>query len=77
VYDYTSLDYYQAAFDEQNLVVERLAEEMNTYFYDFAADMPLDEEYWGDGRHMTAKGNRLRAELIAAYLDENGVIPHP
>ncbi len=75
--DYTSRGYYQDAFKEHNLIVERLAGEMDARFYDFAADMPLDKEYWDDGLHMTVEGNRVRAELIAAYLDENGVIPNP
>jgi hypothetical protein len=75
--DYASRPDYQMAFEEHNAIVKRLSEEMGTYFYDFAADMPLDEAYWVEGRHMTVEGNRVRAELIAAHLDENNVIPRP
>jgi lysophospholipase L1-like esterase len=75
--DYATEPYYQDAFAEHNEIIRRLADELDTYFYDLASDMPLDKEYWADNRHMTAEGNRVRAELIAAYLDEAGTIPKP
>jgi lysophospholipase L1-like esterase len=75
--DYSDIPAYQAAYAEQNDLVRRIAAELDTHFYDFAADMPLDADFWSDGRHMTAEGNRLRAELIAAHIDEAGVIPLP
>jgi hypothetical protein len=69
--------YYQAAFAEHDEVIRWLADELDTYFYDLAADMPPDDENWSDGIHMTAEGNHVRAELIAAYLDEAAAIPKP
>jgi lysophospholipase L1-like esterase len=74
---YASNPEYQAAFAEHNEIIRRLADELDIYFYDFASEMPPDAKYWSDGRHMTVEGNRLRAELIAAYIDEVGVIPKP
>jgi lysophospholipase L1-like esterase len=72
---YTARPEYQAAFAEHNEIIRQVSAELGTHFYDFAAEMPTDAEYWVDGRHMTPEGNRLRAELIAAYLDEAGIIP--
>lgn len=73
--NYLTRSDYQAALDEHNELVGELAGELETYFYDLAATMPDDPVYWTDGRHMTKEGNRLRAELIAAYIAEEGVIP--
>jgi hypothetical protein len=75
--DYTNSSAYRDAFAEHNDVMRGLADELDTYFFDFAAEMPLDEAYWADGRHMTAAGNRVRAELIAAYIEQAGIIPNP
>jgi lysophospholipase L1-like esterase len=69
--------YYETAWVEHNQVIRRLADELDTYFYDLEATMPPDDKYWTDGRHMTIEGDHVRAELIAAYLDEAGAIPKP
>jgi len=71
---YTNLPHMQTAFDEQNQIMASTADELGTYFYDFAADMPTGEDYFADGRHMTPEGNRVRAELIAAYIVDAGII---
>jgi hypothetical protein len=43
--------------------------------------MPLEgpegEIYYFDGVHMSAAGNRRKAELFAAFLVENDLIPPP
>jgi lysophospholipase L1-like esterase len=74
---YSRREEYRAAYAEQNAIVEETAGELGTYFYDFASDMPMDLDLWSDGRHLTADGNRIKAELIAAYIDEAGIIPRP
>lgn len=66
--DYAARDYYETAFAEHNVIMRQVASEEGILFYDFAADMPTDIQFWADGRHMTVEGNRLRAELIAEFL---------
>ncbi len=73
--DYAASPEYRSAYEEQNAVIEGLAGELDTYYFDFAAQMPLDEEYWADSRHLTRLGNHLKAEMIAAYLDGEAAIP--
>lgn len=75
--DYASREDYQRAFAEHNRILHRVAEDMDTHFFDLAAVMPRDEAYWADGRHMTAEGNQRRAEYIAGYLDDVGAVPRP
>ena len=67
--DYASTDVYQRGFREMNAASRRVAEEQDVPYYDFAAEMPQDPEYWGDGRHNNESGARLKAELFAAFLD--------
>jgi hypothetical protein len=73
--DYAASPEYRSAYEDQNAVVAHLAEELDTYYFDFAAQIPLDEAYWADSRHLTGLGNHLKAEMIAAYLDQETAIP--
>ena len=45
-----------------------LAARMDAPFHDFAAEMPLDLEFWADGVHNTAAGARKKAELFASFI---------
>ncbi|MBN1120816.1 MAG: SGNH/GDSL hydrolase family protein [Anaerolineae bacterium] len=74
---YSEREEYRVAYAEHNEIVERVARELDTHFYDFASAMSMDPVLWADGRHLTAEGNRVKAELIAAYIDEAGIIPAP
>jgi lysophospholipase L1-like esterase len=67
--DYASEALFQQGFREHNEVSRRVALENDVPFYDFAAEMPQDPEYWSDGRHSSEKGARRKAELFAAFLD--------
>lgn len=75
--DFAAEPFYIRGFEEMNDVIREIAVEMDVPFYDFAADMPPDLVYWHDGRHMSAEGLRVRAKLLAAYLDSAGLIPPP
>jgi len=54
---------------EHNALVERVAEELDVPFYDLAADMPRELEFWVEGRHNNARGAARKAELVAAWLE--------
>ena len=64
----------QDGVDEHNAIVRRLAEEEGTLFYDLAASMPIDEQYWVNGVHMKAAGTAEMARQIAAYLAGSGLL---
>jgi lysophospholipase L1-like esterase len=72
--DYASTPLYRRGFAEHNAVLREVAEENGVPFYDFAAEMTCDPALWDDGRHNTAAGARLKAELFAAFLDAH-VLP--
>ncbi len=72
-----SSEEYRSAYAEQNEVIRQVAVGTGAYLYDFAQEMPTDEQYFADGRHFTAEGNRLRARLFAAYLVDSGLLPPP
>ena len=64
----------QAGVDEHNAIVRRLAIDEGTLFYDLAASMPIDEQYWVNGVHMKAAGAAEMARQIAEYLAESGLL---
>jgi len=64
----------QYGADEHNAIVRRLAEAEGTLFYDLAASMPTDEQYWVNGVHMKAAGTAEMARQIAAYLAATEVL---
>jgi lysophospholipase L1-like esterase len=65
---YAAQPHYRRGFAENDRAMRALAERMDAPFYDFAAEMPLDLEYWADGVHNTAAGARRKAELFAAFI---------
>ena len=69
--DYAATAVYQDGFRESNQAVAALAAQRGVPFFDFAAVMPLDDELWRDGRHVTEEGARRKAELFAAFIHEN------
>lgn len=73
--DYASREVYQQGFREHNEIVRALGAELDIYFYDFALDMPMERRYWADGRHLNSEGNRLKADLIAEYITQAGILP--
>ena len=73
--DYASSDHYIAGFVENNDVVREVAEEYRATLFDFAPLMDSDPKYWADGRHVNEEGALLKAQLFAAFLHEQGLIP--
>jgi lysophospholipase L1-like esterase len=73
--DYVAAPHYQYAIAEQNEVLRAIADDTDSYLFDFAPLMPLDDVYWVEGRHLTAEGNRLKAEMIAEFLASTGALP--
>jgi hypothetical protein len=71
---YSSTASYQRGFREINDVTRKVAREEGVYFFDFAAVMPGDEEYWDDGRHVNELGALKKAELFAEFIDRNKII---
>ncbi len=65
---------YRSALAEGNEVIRRVAEETGALFYDLYSNMPDGREYYVDGRHFTALGNRVRSELIGEFLIESGAL---
>lgn len=65
---------YQLAYEQQNAMIRRLAEETETLCFDLEAVMPDDTQYYTDGRHYTEAGNRLRAQLIGDFILASGVL---
>ena len=60
--------------DEHNAIVRRVAQEEGALFYDLAAAMPTDVQYWVNGIHMKAAGTAEMARQIAAYLAGSGIL---
>lgn len=62
---------------QNNETLFNLAAEMNVPIFDFAAVMPTAPQYFADGIHFTAEGNRLRAQLIGDFIISQNFLPVP
>ncbi len=65
---------YLFAINQHNEVIKSICDSHNLPCYDFAQDMPIDEIYWDDGRHLNEQGARLKAELFAEFIESKGII---
>jgi len=65
---YAAESHYRRGFAENDAAMRELSGRLDVPFYDFAAEMPGDLEYWADGVHNTAAGARKKAELFAAFV---------
>lgn len=74
-YPVTSSPEYQQAIAEQNQAIRDLCDEQRIPCLDLAAGMPTDRRFWSDGRHVTIEGARLKAELVAGFLESQGLLP--
>lgn len=63
--DNPGTDIAVAGVAEMNAVLRALADRTPADLYDFAAEMPLDERYFGDDVHLTEAGAALKARLFA------------
>lgn len=70
-------DEFLAAYREQNDVLRRIASDTPAHFFDFAAVMPTDAQYFSDGIHFSRLGNQTFAGLLANYLDEQSLVSKP
>jgi hypothetical protein len=68
--DYASTNAYETGFREHNEISRRVAERNGVPFFDFAAEMPTEVEFWADGRHNTEAGAARKAELFAAFVHD-------
>jgi lysophospholipase L1-like esterase len=75
--DYAATAPYQRGFSEGNATVLAAAAELDVPVFDFAAVMSTNLRYWADGRHVNEEGARLKAELFAAFLHEQALVPAP
>ena len=66
---------YIAAFAEMNACLGSLASDQGVPLFDFAAGFPQDEDLYTDGRHLTRKGARLKAQQFADYLLSEKLLP--
>lgn len=73
--DYAGTPPYVRGYREHNDVLREVAVEFAQPFFDFATVMPRDTMYWVDGRHNNAAGARVKAELFARFLVDEGVLP--
>ncbi|MBE7560072.1 SGNH/GDSL hydrolase family protein [bacterium] len=60
--------YYQKMVAEHNAVSRRLAEEMGTFYYDFAAEMPKESRLFKDCMHVNEEGSPVMADLFARFI---------
>jgi hypothetical protein len=67
-------DEYRRALDEHNNVLREIAAQKHAGLCDLAKEFPQDKAYYTDGRHMTQKGDALRASLYADFLDKSGLL---
>lgn len=62
------------AYDEANAVIRDVASELHAMVFDLAEAFPPDPQYFTDGIHVNETGARLKAELFAQFVIENGLI---
>ncbi len=65
---------YRAAIASSNRVTLQVAAASGAHAFDLAGRIPADEALFSDGYHFTARGNQLRARLLAAMMVENGML---
>jgi lysophospholipase L1-like esterase len=66
------------ALHEHNEVVKRLAQDMDVPLIDLMGELPEDPDYWlFDYEHQSVAGTHVQAQLYAAFLVENDLIPPP
>jgi lysophospholipase L1-like esterase len=74
---FVSQEYVQNAVAEQNDITRQLTQELELPLIDLAESMPLGEQYWLDGLHMTLAGTTEQATQYADFLIENNLLPPP
>ena len=75
--DYTATPHYEYGFKENNEAVKKVGKSHNIPVYDFASEMPIDKQYWHDGRHVNEKGAELKGKLFAQFIKNNDLLKLP
>jgi lysophospholipase L1-like esterase len=73
---YELRDFEVRGVDQHNAISAALAEELGLPYYDLRADFPRDRSLWAeDLQHMNGAGSRIQAELFAAFMHDNALLP--
>lgn len=72
--DYASTEHYEQGYNENNLVVRRIAKAYDVPMFDFAEVMPQSKQLWSDGRHVNSDGAMVKALLFAGFIDTANLI---
>lgn len=72
--DVMSQPFRQAAVAEHNAIIRELAAEQDLLFYDLAANLPSDRQYWINGVHQSEAGASEMARQLADYLAGSGAL---
>ncbi len=72
--DVMSQPYRQAAVAEHNQIIRELATERDTLFYDMAANLPIERQFWINGVHQSDAGTSEMARQLADYLSDSGAL---
>ena len=72
--DYSTTPHYEQGIREHNQVVKSVAKRHGIPLFDFAPLMPNNSRYWADGRHVNEEGAKIKADLFAAFINEQELI---
>ncbi|MCY4145995.1 MAG: SGNH/GDSL hydrolase family protein [Chloroflexi bacterium] len=72
--DVMSQPFRQAAVAEHNAIIRELAAERALLFYDMAANLPSERQYWINGVHQSDAGTSEMARQLADYLAGSGAL---
>jgi len=64
-----------SAIEENNRLLQKIAQEMDVYFFDFAGKFPTDKRWFKDGIHVNEEGAKLKAKLFGDFLINNHLLP--
>jgi lysophospholipase L1-like esterase len=71
-------DYMKSAADEMNVIIARLADELDVPYYDLMGHMPYNPDYWEwSGYHQSPACTHYQAQQYAAFLIDQGMLPAP
>jgi hypothetical protein len=66
---------YRNAIKEHNEIIKTISLRKSIHCFDLASQMPTNPDYWCDGNHVNEKGSNTKAGLVAAYLEQSGLLP--
>ena len=72
--DYASTAHYIYGFVQHNEIIKRIGKDLNISIYDFESEMPKNNLFWSDGRHVNELGSHYKGELFAKYIYNSDLI---